>query len=116
MNERPSKFFPKTRKQTYQLAIRSPHFQRLKSIGWAKNDGCCEICHRLTPQRLRRAHHIHYETLGCERLEDLWYLCNNCHNKAHGTYKPIIVANAYSEYCFSLEHEAANSPNKKKRA
>jgi 5-methylcytosine-specific restriction endonuclease McrA len=30
-----------------------------------------------------QVHHLHYDTLGCERPEDVMILCNICHKKEH---------------------------------
>jgi len=29
-------------------------------------------------------HHIHYNTLGCEKRRDIQVLCHKCHCAAHG--------------------------------
>ena len=64
----------------YQTYLRSPEWESKRQ---EKLESCqykcqCEGgCHRQATQ----IHHLHYDTLGNERLEDLQALCAKCHMK-----------------------------------
>jgi hypothetical protein len=66
---------------SYAEYIRSPEWRqkRLEIIRRAR--GICEQC-GLWP--VVNVHHLTYERLGNEPLEDLLGLCSGCHERAHG--------------------------------
>ena len=41
-------------------------------------------------------HHLHYESLGCERLEDVEVLCRSCHRAKRN---PRYIKKALQEHC-----------------
>lgn len=45
-----------------------------------RSGGCCENCGLMLPLEL---HHLHYETVGWERPDDLKALCRDCHRSEH---------------------------------
>lgn len=45
---------------------------------------CAGICEQCMMNRVQQIHHLTYERLGNERLEDLMGLCARCHMKIHG--------------------------------
>lgn len=50
-------------------------FKKLKSVGFR--------CQQCSAKRELQTHHLHYKSLGRERLEDLRVLCKACHYKEH---------------------------------
>ena len=64
-------------KLTYSQYLESPEWQN-KKIEYKQNK--CEICKSSCQLDL---HHLNYETVGDERLEDLATLCKICHRASH---------------------------------
>lgn len=65
----------------YEARLRSPEWQRLKIDMLVKQHGKCARCRRYLPNSLE-LHHLHYDTLGSERPEDVELLCATCHPPA----------------------------------
>jgi hypothetical protein len=59
----------------------SPNWQRLRARVLVRARGLCERC-RCWP--IVAVHHRTYERLGAEWLEDLYGVCQRCHNELHG--------------------------------
>ena len=41
------------------------------------------ICERCRKKNIKNIHHLSYKNFGDEKLEDLWGLCKECHDKIH---------------------------------
>ncbi len=73
----------KAKPSVYAKYIKSAEW-RAKSKQWREETGKCEKCgstHQLA------CHHLHYDTLGNEKREDIEILCYKCHCEAHGVTK-----------------------------
>lgn len=66
----------------YQIAIRSPHWSRLREYVLWLVDGRCEHCGIHVPPAELDLHHLTYERLGHEVLGDVELLCKPCHRTA----------------------------------
>jgi len=68
----------------------SEHWQWLRKEAYKRSGGCCERCglrgeNRYgNPLRILNLHHLTYERLGHELLEDVELICHECHEKDHG--------------------------------
>lgn len=67
---------------------------RLRKLKMAK-ERRCEGCKRRHIGM--QVHHLTYENIGNEKMEDLKVLCPNCHAKAHGKTIPIVPGNHFNE-------------------
>lgn len=65
----------------YRAYLQSDRWQIMRSRILARAKGCCERCGKPAIEPLE-VHHLHYDTLGCERKEDLQALCPDCHGLA----------------------------------
>ena len=63
----------------YDTYLESVHWKEL-SRRMRRERGRCELCSGPAEQ----VHHLHYETLGYEGLDDVIVLCERCHSKIHG--------------------------------
>ena len=75
----------------YELYLETPHWQDFRKLvlqtqreRLGKNQ--CERCP--TTSRDLHVHHLTYERLGCERIDDVTIVCRQCHEKIHGHQKP----------------------------
>lgn len=76
----------------YQEHLRSPEWQTIRALVFARCGGWCEQdgCHR----RATQVHHLTYDRLGWEELTDLMGLCGPCHKAiSDGTLVASAVAN-----------------------
>ena len=74
----------------YQRYLKSERWQKIKSIVWARAEGCCEDCHSC--ERLE-THHWHYRNIFREPVQydengypfviDCVLLCKSCHEARH---------------------------------
>ena len=64
---------------TYRDYILSPAWDAKRKEKLEEQDRTCEICGK----EAVTAHHLHYRTLGKERMKDLQALCWECHSKKH---------------------------------
>ena len=75
----------------YQRVIRSARWKSLRLLAIAASGGTCTRCHRpgRKPRsgqyvgRVLQLHHLHYDTLGRESLDDVRLLCADCHRAEH---------------------------------
>lgn len=76
----------------YGQYLSSPHWQALRKLKLERQRdelgyNCCEEC-GARPQAAKKTalsvHHITYERLGEEPLEDLRIICRPCHDEEHG--------------------------------
>ena len=60
--------------------LRSKHWRSIRARALKRDSRRCQTCRRT---RRLEVHHLTYERLGEERLEDLVTLCQRCHSTAH---------------------------------
>lgn len=65
----------------YQDYLTTEHWSQTRQRKLIQASNTCEQCNRHDGLEV---HHLTYERLGEERLEDLQVLCPICHRKAHG--------------------------------
>ena len=68
-------------KSNYEAYLQSAHWYFMLRLKRESVGNKCEICG--SPHDLQ-VHHLTYERIGKERLEDLQVLCRYHHKKAHG--------------------------------
>lgn len=76
----------------YEKFLASPHWQALRKFKLERQRNelgynCCEECGArpaVTRKTALSVHHVTYERLGEELLEDLKVICRPCHDKEHG--------------------------------
>jgi 5-methylcytosine-specific restriction endonuclease McrA len=76
----------------YDKYLAGPHWQALRrrKLEQQKSElghNCCEECGAqpaITRETALSVHHLTYERLGEELLEDLSIICRHCHDKEHG--------------------------------
>ena len=69
------------RERAYLAHLNSPYWDSLRLDVVARANGICELCGE---RRLTQVHHLHYDTLGHETLNDVQGLCARCHRYCHG--------------------------------
>lgn len=68
------------RRTKYELYLTSDHWRELRQKVLERDGHACSQC----PVRARlHVHHLTYERMGRERLDDLVTLCEDCHRKVH---------------------------------
>ena len=88
----------------YSQYLRTNHW-RLLSARLRRNAlRYCQGCARCGAKIRLVVHHRHYDTLGCERKEDLEVVCWKCHRRLHAAQRNLNSAAAfatcsYSEFC-----------------
>ena len=65
----------------YQAYLQSVEWYFLRKAVKTLSGGICEECQETLGAQV---HHLTYERVGNERLEDLLYVCEECHRKLHG--------------------------------
>jgi hypothetical protein len=77
----------------YEKYLESPHWQELrkrkleqqrKELGYNSCEKCGERPQAVTRETALHIHHLTYERLGEERLEDVTIICRPCHDREHG--------------------------------
>lgn len=63
----------------YRNYLKSQHWQQTKQKFYSENRYRCYFCNKKNKLEI---HHITYENIGHEMIEDMVYLCHNCHIKA----------------------------------
>jgi len=65
----------------YKHYLQSDHWKKFRKFYFArKKPKGCQFCRFRDPLQL---HHITYERLGHERLEDVVAICDSCHEEVH---------------------------------
>lgn len=64
----------------YEEHMQSPEWARIRQEVIERANGLCETCYAPGAH----VHHLTYDRLGSEELEDLELLCRPCHWKEHG--------------------------------
>ena len=70
----------------YDSYLRSAHWREFRLRMLDEADYACEDCGASEFEGLLLmldVHHLHYETLACERPEDVAVLCRPCHDRCH---------------------------------
>ncbi len=70
------------RTMPYKEYLKTEHWQELRSVMLKRASYRCQLCNA-SKVRLD-VHHRTYERRGCEWLEDLFVLCQGCHERHHG--------------------------------
>lgn len=68
---------------TYRAYLRSPHWRRFR-LEYKRERGWECVCGERARLEL---HHLTYERLGAERLEDVRALCQTCHSTLHQLHR-----------------------------
>ncbi len=71
----------------YQKRISSAEWKTLKRKVIEQRGNRCERCEKESASL--ELHHLHYESLGSERPEDVELLCAECHTEAHES--PLLI-------------------------
>lgn len=69
-------------KVEYEEYLKSPQWQTIRRKKAKEQNNLCEICHK----KVLKGYHIHHKTyirFKKERLNDLMFLCEDCHIKLH---------------------------------
>lgn len=72
----------------YDKYLASRHWHELRGKVLVLSDSTCARCGGVATQ----VHHITYERLGRERLEDLEPICSNCHRGEHECMSNIVTS------------------------
>jgi len=67
-------------KNWYEEYLQTPHWQELRKKIFERSHGICEKCKQV---KMVDVHHLSYERIGKENLEDLLAVCEDCHNQFH---------------------------------
>ena len=62
----------------------SKHWKEIRNKKRTESLGRCDVCKKIKYQGSLNdidIHHLHYETVGNERMQDLKAVCRNCHSK-----------------------------------
>ncbi len=89
--------------QKYREYLRSPEWRELTSQVRRRCDGICERCHRV---EMCDTHHLTYERVYHERLEDLLGVCRSCHKYLSGRsrYDPLkLLAGDLNQVRYAFE-------------
>lgn len=71
-------------KESYHAYLKSKAWKELRRKVWLRSRRWCERCDNSMSAHV---HHLTYERIGHERLEDLQAVCENCHEFLHGISK-----------------------------
>jgi hypothetical protein len=79
-------------REGYDKYLESSHWIEFRKGAFAAQRkrlgfNCCEKCtedKKQLPGVILVLHHLTYERLGCELLEDVLIVCKDCHDKIHG--------------------------------
>ncbi len=95
------------RKKKQKSFVRPDYYEYIKSDEWQEvrkralehyNWRCC-ICRNVDDLHV---HHLHYKTLGREKLCDLRVLCKDCHKKIHEN-KVVVISHRITRILLGLE-------------
>ena len=82
------------REPEYRNYLASDHWRKLRTRVRRRARGWCERC---KVGKRSDIHHLTYERLGAEKLEDLVAVCSYCHEFLHGKRTKDPAAAVYSE-------------------
>lgn len=73
-----------SRRKKYGRALASVRWRALRRKVLERDRYTCRLCFESgRPGNELEVHHLTYNNLGCERLEDLATLCSACHGRTH---------------------------------
>ena len=64
----------------YYEYLKSEEWDRKRKLRLKSARYRCELCGSAEPLQV---HHLHYDNLGSELIDDLMALCNDCHEAQH---------------------------------
>jgi 5-methylcytosine-specific restriction endonuclease McrA len=73
----------------YREYLASDAWDQIRRKVWNRARNRCERCKE---RPVSDVHHLTYERIGHERMEDLIALCRPCHEAAHGSQKSSVRA------------------------
>jgi hypothetical protein len=73
--------FQKSHYYKYLIHLQSDYWKNIR-LKVLERD--CDICQKCKERKATEVHHLTYERLGNELLEDLLSVCRSCHLKIHG--------------------------------
>jgi len=68
----------------YEEYMQSREWQISLELLLCEHGKKCDLCPRTYELQV---HHLNYERLGCERIEDVMVLCVRCHNDLHNALR-----------------------------
>lgn len=73
--------------------LRTRHWRELTQAVRARAGNACEVCghpatSRRDPAHVLHVHHVTYDRVGEERLEDVQAVCASCHSTVHVSNRP----------------------------
>ncbi len=77
LNKKGNKYMSTKEKEKY---MKGEQWKALRILTRLRDGSKCRVCGSM---RNLNCHHIHYDNLGNEELDDLVTLCENCHTKLH---------------------------------
>jgi 5-methylcytosine-specific restriction endonuclease McrA len=75
-------FIERLRNMPYKRYLLTPHWERVKKSAYGRFGKVCFSCSKT---RKIEVHHLSYKNRGCENMEDLMLLCEDCHEMVHET-------------------------------
>ena len=96
------KFIRNSDYKSYSDYLKSTHWHKIKTEFLSSRIKQCAICKE---KRRLVVHHKSYETLGCERDEDLVILCRGHHEELHKLAKKVGFENALAMLEFNRKQE-----------
>jgi len=74
---------------TYLDYLNSKHWKQIKRAAYDRDNGHCLVCQRKVSLRDAIGHHLTYERVGSEDLDDIWTVCRFCHDGRSETHKAL---------------------------
>jgi len=71
----------------YEEYLKSDYWHEVREVMACRNAYRCEMCDKQIKLCDANIHHTSYKHLGDENLDELVFLCRDCHEKVHGVYK-----------------------------
>lgn len=68
----------------YEKHLNSPKWKKFRSSILKSYDNICQKCKNKFNAKILHVHHLHYNTLGDEKPEDVLLVCKPCHEEIHG--------------------------------
>lgn len=98
-----------TLKEAYQKYLNSKEWKKKRDKFKELKGGKCEVCG--STENLH-VHHLNYDCLGKETINDLACLCKGCHLSAHrGRLKIWVFSKEEMKHFDKIQHIVCDSPN-----
>lgn len=81
----------------YGKYLLTRHWRKVREKKMKEQGYICERCKKKFKTPQLQIHHLTYENIGNEKMEDLMCLCTNCHNIIHGSKKALEKENKDKE-------------------